>query len=320
MGKWREDWDGAWKHVLEHHLKELLEFGFPDIYSQIDWSVAVEILNTELLPDNHQEAGYRSHVDCLVRLALKKGQSIVLHVEVQGWKVSGFNHRMFDYNCYLTRYYGDCVISLLILADAEPHWRPNRYERELLGQRMTFSVPCLKVLDYPEEELLLSTHPAAFLLLASQKALATRRGKGRFERRLQYKQELTVQLLSGSYDEEQVARLFHSLDWLLALPSDKELQFRQWKNNLTTKSSTHTMKLYTLVSLAREEGTIHGQAVALRRLLVRKFGRGVIQLSWVKEKLASATQKDLEQWLEQILDAHAPEEVFTTKARGHKDF
>lgn len=66
------------------------------------------------------------------------------------------------------------------------------------------------------------------------------------------------------------------------------------------------MKTYTLETLAYEEGT----ASALERLLSRKFGKEVMELEWVKEKLKSAVQEDLDQWLEQILDARTPEDVF----------
>ncbi len=71
MDDYREDWDGAWKHVLEHHLEALLEWALPQLHCQIDWSHGQEQLNTELLLAR-ENLGRRSYVDCLVRLVEKE--------------------------------------------------------------------------------------------------------------------------------------------------------------------------------------------------------------------------------------------------------
>lgn len=323
MEKYREDWDGAWKHVLTHHLEELLDFAFPEIYRQIDWSCGYETLNTELL-SSRGELSRRSHVDYLVRL-IEKGdgedRDLVLHVEQQGWKERGFSRRVFDYHIELKKRYGR-VCTIVILADDNPDWHFDYWEEEYYGQRLSFSVPSLKVLDYREEELRQSSHPAAFLLLASQKALATRRGGNRFERRFRYKQEFTEFLLNKHYPQEQTTRLFQALDWLLALPAAKELQFHQWASRLFAKQPLHTMKLYTIERLVREEGLKQGlelgieqgieqgrkvgQVALLQRQLMQRFG---LLPEWVREKLEAASIGELEAWSDRIFTANSLEEL-----------
>ena len=39
------------------------------------------------------------------------------------------------------------MVSLVILADDQAHWRPNAFEEELLGCRVRFEFPVCKLLD-----------------------------------------------------------------------------------------------------------------------------------------------------------------------------
>ena len=81
-----------------------------------------------------------------------------------------YHHRIFDR-------YGHEVISLAILADADPDWRPNRYESARWGFRTLTEFPVVKLLDYaPQYQQLESDpNPFAVVVLAQLKALETRR-------------------------------------------------------------------------------------------------------------------------------------------------
>ena len=58
---------------------------------------------------------------------------------------------------------------------------------------------------------------------------------------------------------------------------------------------------------ARLEGRLEGEALALQRLLTRRFGP---LPEWVQTRLRSASAEELDTWLERVLDATRLEDVF----------
>ena len=95
------DYDSAWKEVIEKNFKLFLEFFFPDIHKDIDFSRKPGILSKELrkiAPGN--KIGKR-YSDVLMKVYLKDGSTkcicIFIHVEVQGTRDSHFMERIFVY-------------------------------------------------------------------------------------------------------------------------------------------------------------------------------------------------------------------------------
>jgi len=78
------------------------------------------------------ETGPR-RVDKVVKVRTLAGQPLylVLHVEIQVSRESGFPRRMFVYYYRLYDLYPEQVVSLAVLADEEPDWEPKRYEHTL---------------------------------------------------------------------------------------------------------------------------------------------------------------------------------------------
>ena len=67
------------------------------------------------------------------------------------------------------------MASLVVLGDAWPHWRPDRYEYELLGCRVGLHFPVVKLLDYRADWAALesSDNPFTTVVMAHLKALET---------------------------------------------------------------------------------------------------------------------------------------------------
>jgi hypothetical protein len=82
---------------------------------------------------------------------------------------------MADYD--IADVYNRQVVSLAILADDDPDWRPGRYEDELWGWSVRMNWPVVKLLDFSdrETELEKSKNPFATVVLAHLKALETRK-------------------------------------------------------------------------------------------------------------------------------------------------
>jgi len=96
----------------------------------------------------------RRHVDKLVRVTLRGGEEawILIHIEVQGTRETGFAERMFVYNYRLFDRHRRPIVSLAVLADDAPDWKPSSFAFEALGCRHCLDFPTVKLLDYSGRE------------------------------------------------------------------------------------------------------------------------------------------------------------------------
>ena len=138
-----------------------------------------EMLDKELQPIVRQAKQGRRYVDKLVKVWLQSGEErwLLIHVEVQTWKEGDFPKRMYVYNHRIFDRYDREVISLAILADDDPDWRPSQYEYGRWGFHTRTTFPIVKLLDYAADDQVLEVNPNPFALvvLAHLKTLETRR-------------------------------------------------------------------------------------------------------------------------------------------------
>src|SRR5271166_1947728 len=133
---------------------------------------------------------------------------------------------MHVYNCRLFDRYNHEVISLAILADDDPNWRPTQFSYGRWGFRTGTEFPIAKLLDHGQrwEVLEASTNPVAAVVMAHLKTLETRNAPAD-------RQSWKVRLIKGLYDrglsEEDVAELVRCIDWLMDLPPALEGLFWQ---------------------------------------------------------------------------------------------
>ena len=174
----RRGFDEGWKYAIRAFLPECLLLLFPSLHAQIDWTRPVEFLSTELhrLAPAQLRKGVRS-VDVLVRVYFRDGvpHVVLLHIEIQAQHDPNFSLRMFVYyyRIFDANDYPE-LISLAILADDDPNWRPSVFERRLAGCNLRFEFPTVKLLDFDEAELEQSENPFALVVLAHLRALKTR--------------------------------------------------------------------------------------------------------------------------------------------------
>ncbi len=229
-----DDYDSPWKEVSGRFCPQLVEFFAPDLYAIVDWSAGYELLEQELremLRD--AETGPR-RVDKVVKVRTLAGQPLylVLHVEIQVSRESGFPQRMFIYYYRLYDLYPEQVVSLAILADEEPDWKPEKYGHALHGTGVEFGFRTVKVWEYNERwaELEQDPNPFALVVMAHLKTKATR---GDAAERLAWKVRLVRQLYERGYEREEVLELFRFIDWLLVLPVEMTQSFRSGSKSLS---------------------------------------------------------------------------------------
>ena len=213
------DYDSPWKEALDRYFEAFLLFFFPQAHADIDWTRGYEALDKELQKIVPAAAQGRRFVDKLVKVWLKDGKEawLLIHVEVQTWKEGEFPERMHVYNYRLFDRYHHEVISLAILADDDPEWRPSGFGYGRWGFRTGTEFPIRKLLDWAPHWQALETDPNPFALvvLAHLKALETRTAPAD-------RQVWKVRLIKGLYERglsaEDVRQLFRFIDWMMDLP------------------------------------------------------------------------------------------------------
>lgn len=251
------DLDSPWKDALDLYFDPFLQLLFPEIFGDIDWSHGYEFLDKELLqvvPEAEQGKGV---VDKFVKVWRKNGEEnwLLLHIEVQSQEEKDFARRMFVYNYRIFDRYNRDVVSLAVLGDDRPTWRPSLYKFELWRCRKEFEFPVIKLLDcLPRaDELEKSDNPMATVVLAHLRALETRKEPG--ERR-NWKFRLVRNLYERGMAATEIRQLFRLIDWMMQLPRDIEGLFREDLNRM--EEDKHMPYVTSIERLAREEGLEQG--------------------------------------------------------------
>jgi len=169
--------------------------------------------------------------------------------------------------------------------------------------------------DWREEELiaLAATNPFAVVALAQRAAHRRSSNPARKAR----KREIIERLYRYQYAREDVLQLLRFIDWLIRLPRALELELRDELRALEEETSmAYVTSIERLAreegweegrEEGREEGEKHGEAKALLRLVQVKFGPPEPA---VAARIAAAESAQVERWLERILTANSPDELF----------
>jgi len=251
----RSDSDGGWKELLEKFWRLFLELCFPDIAADIDWTRPFEFLDKELQEVTRDADSGRLFVDKLVKVFRKSGeeQRVLIHVEVQGDPDANLPARMFQYHYRLGDRYQHPVVSLVVLADDNPHWKPGPYVRELWGCRLHFEYLSCKLLELSDERLQEERNPVALVIAAQRAAQRTVRD---MNRRKGLKLELVRQLHARGYERKDALELLRLIDWQIALPPPLEIAFQKEAKEL--EKDTAMPYVTSFERLGREEGRHEG--------------------------------------------------------------
>jgi len=279
MNDTTDSYDSPWKEALQHFFPDFLAFFFPEAHADIDWRLGYEFLDKELQQIVRDAELGRRYADILAQVWRHGGDEawVLVHVEVQGQQQVAFAERMYVYNYRLYDRYRRQVASMAVLADEQPHWRPQEFAYELWGGRPGIVFPVVKLLDYAARwsELEASSNPFATMIMAHLKAQETRRDP--IERQ-GWKLWLTRRLYKLGYDRQRVIDLFGFIDWVLQLPPPQALDF--WQQIQETEeekrmryiTSVERIGIEKGVQQGMQQGMQRGQADLVLRLLNRRFG------------------------------------------------
>jgi hypothetical protein len=222
------DYDNPWKEALDRWFESFLAFFFPEVHRRVDWARGWVSLDAELRQVVRDAELGKRLADKLVQVWLLDGREcrLLVHVEVQGSSEEDFARRMFVYHYRIFDRYNQQVISLAVLTDERPDWRPDHFGYDLAGCRLDFTYPVIKLLDYAGQRGILeaSDNPFATVVLAH---LATRETQGDPPSRQQWKLRLVRGLYERGLSREDVLQLFNVIDWMMDLPAALEQLFEQ---------------------------------------------------------------------------------------------
>jgi len=278
--------DGPWKEAIEQFFPEFFEFYFPHVHSAVDWARGYEFLDKELEKLAPEAEIGRGTVDKLARVWLTHGEEtwLLIHIEVQNQPQREFPARMFRYHHRLRDRYDRMPVSIAVLGDDRPAWRPDHYAEESFGCRVRFDYLTTKLLDFAPEMLtaLENPNPYAAFTLAHLETLATR---GEPDRRLEIKWTLFRGLFGRGYTRERIILMLRFVDWVMKLRPPQRMEYDRRsaaldKENAVPFVSSLERMLNDREARGEAKGTIQGLLAAIESLLDVRFGAaGVAALS-----------------------------------------
>ena len=288
------DYDGAWKEALRSHLRRFIEKFFPRLAVLINWSIEPEWLDKEISQVIGQPGNRNREVDVLFRVHLMNGdeQWILCHLEIQTSYEADFAVRVDQYNSGLKWLFRREVLTLVILADLRPDWRPSEYQFELAGFESHLRFPVCKVLDQMDNDWAEDTSLPVQVVRAQIAALRT---AGDPEARFYAKTQLVRNLYKAGYNADELREIFRIIDWMMHLRRDLSHRFDLELSNF--EKEQHMPYVTSIERNAEERGLERGLEEGLER--GREQGSVTLLLRQLT-RLCGSLPADVEQQIGQL--------------------
>jgi Putative transposase, YhgA-like len=224
MSETTANYDDPWKNAITQYFESFMLFFYPAIHQQINWHKTPISLDKELQKITAIAETKKRHADKLYKVWLLDNQElwILIHVEVQSQYDAEFPLRMFIYNYRAFDLHNKPVISLAILGDENPSWRPNSYQYGMGESQVQMNFSIAKLLDYQWSELETSDNPFAVVVMAHLKTKAT---TSNLTERSQWKWNLVRPLYQRGLTKFDVINLVSFIDKMMTLPPPLQLDF-----------------------------------------------------------------------------------------------
>ncbi len=215
---------------------------------------------------------------------------------------------MFSYNLRIFDKFAKPAISLAILCDADPNWRPNQYNYNYPDTRLNFEFGTAKLLDYQNrwQELEASDNPFATVVMAHLKTQQTNK---KAEERKTWKFSLIRRLYEQGLQERDIRNLYRFIDWVMILPKALEAEF--WEEFKQFEQERTMSYVTTGERIGYERGKQEGEQSLVLRQVKKRVGElpeeaqeriqalPLVQLEALGEALLDFTGlEDLLSWLE----------------------
>jgi len=305
--------DSAWKDILDVCFEDFIEFFFPALYQDIDFTTPPEFLDKELQKIRGENSEGKRYVDKLVKVLSKYQEELwfLVHVEVQATREPGLAERLFRYNYRIFERYSKKAITLLILSDEEESYKPKSYTDYFHGMYTEFRFPSVKLLDYRENRSILqqSKNPFALAVLAFLRYIDN---KGQPVKLFEVKKELVDLLFERGYTKDRINALFKFIDWIIRLPEqlDEKLEDKIKQERGDKYMAYVTSWERRAEKRGREEGIQQGELLEKQHVLIRQADTKFGLTEEEKDKIRACKDADkLDAALDTVLTATVKNEV-----------
>jgi hypothetical protein len=186
------------------------------------------------------------------------------------------------------------VISLAVLGDDDPEWRPDTFAYGCFGSRTSITFPIAKLTDYDDKKEILETKDNPFAL-ATLAHLASRQTKNAPNARYAWKLRLFRLLLTKGWQAADIRDLIRFMDYMLTLPEELDNQLEEAVHSELGEAPMEYISSFERRAMKREhdKGLGKGQRQLLRLQLEDRFG----QLpKWADERLENADEQTVLSW------------------------
>ena len=282
-----EDRDSPWKEALDWFFPDFLALCHPEAHAGIEWKKGFDSLDKELQQIVREAELGRRLVDKLFKVWLVDGSEawVLVHIEVQGQPDPDFAERMFVYYYRLFDRYHVPILSLAVLADDNPSWRPHQFQATLWGCRASLEFPAVKLLDFAAraDELEQASNVFGIVLATHLRSQETR---SKPSERCHWKIHLVKGLYGRGFSPEQVRELFTIIDWMLELPKELEREF--WSDVAKFEEEKKMPYVSTPERIGIEKGREEARTIVLETLkhsLEDKFGPDGLAMATEAEEI-----------------------------------
>jgi hypothetical protein len=256
----RRNDDGAWKFLIGKFFYDMLRRCLPDLYEDADRQRPPVFLDKELGKISGQVKGRRRVVDFLVSVPMKRGlpdECVWIHVEVQGGGGEDLSTRMFRYMALIYALHGVTPAALAIMTEKRSKSEPRFYSSSMYGTALSYTYNALDISELDPVELEASDNTFDLALLASQKAVKSRRDE---RMKHSFLKELIGSLGERGWNHESKFHLLQFLEAIINL-TDEVL-----KEDITTyEKNLEKEEKIMLVSYAEQVGIKKGEQIGIEK-------------------------------------------------------
>lgn len=217
--------------------------------------------------------------------------------EAQGQYVAHFPERIFIYHSRIFDRYKMPVVTLAILTDDNPSWHPNEYQFTALGFEHRMIYPIAKLLHYKDKQAILeqSDNPFALVVLAHLAAMdAGKNDTAGLDAKIMLTRHLYRLAKKRGKNKEFVRHLLNAIDFLLALPYPRALEYRQELHII--EQEMHMSYVSSIELLAQQEGMARGMREGMQQGMQkgleqtqREIATNLLKMGIEKDRIAAAT-------------------------------
>jgi len=152
------------------------------------------------------------------------------------------------------------MISVAILADDNPNYRPDEYCFSLFGFEMRMKIPVVKILDYKlnkelRDKLETSRNPMAMIVKAQLKSHEVKQADN--DTKFEVTKELIRQSYKHGYSKEDTKMVMNFFDWVIRLPEAFKYRIKEVIRKIEEEFKMEYIPIW--LRDERREGKIEGK-------------------------------------------------------------